>query len=335
MQEARGKRSGFGLMLLFGLCSSLFGGAAAHYGTCNEFETFNLFPAPQQGGREYTSTWNSQSRTLNAVEFDPYDGEAELRGSGELVVDSKSGTAKMVGDPRYYVYDRDAVKTWGNFEATVYGMRVKDEEPIKSYTGFTIFGRNNHNLYHKDPCQALGYYFRYYFSTGEFSFQKEFYHGDATYYSASRRVQSKYNTVPYNQWFGFKFVVQTMYHGSEPSGVRLQAYWDLTDGANGGNWTLIHETEDVGGWNSINPIPSECGYARDEIVYRPGAVVALRTDHVVSLLWKKWSIREIEAVTIQQQPGGGLLPNCLDGKCGECSNNTNKSATTDDTQQLQ
>lgn len=301
------------LVLLASISNVAF---ASVQGDCDQFETLNLFPAPEQG-RVYTSTWHTHNRTLSAVEYDPYDNEAEVRGSGELEVDAATGIANMVGDPRYYVYDRSDVQTWGDFEATVYAMRVEEEDPMQSYSGFTIFGRSSHNLYHDEPCQALGYYFRYYYSTGQFSFQKEFYHGDSTYYSASRRISSMYATVPYNVWFGFKFVVQTMYDGGgDPFGVRLQAYWDLTDGLNGGNWTLVHETEDVGGWNSINPVPSECGYAEDEIVYRPGAVVALRTDSVVSLLWKKWGVREIDASVTQ--------PSCTDGDC-ECSSSGSSS----------
>ena len=94
----------------------------------------------------------------------------------------------MSKSPRLYLSTVDG-SGWENVEITAYARWLTDGT-LKSYSGLTMVARTNHGDFTRG-CSAAGYYARLYRSTGEASFQKEYFHDSGTVgtiYSASKRV---------------------------------------------------------------------------------------------------------------------------------------------------
>ena len=88
---------------------------------------------------------------------------------------------------------------------------------------------------------------------------------------------------------GYKYIVRDVDNGTH---VKLELWRDMTDGANGGTWELLHQTVDAGGWGaSVTPCAS--GKDPTQIMTGPNLSVFIRDDNVSDVRYKKWSIREI------------------------------------------
>ena len=115
-------------------------------------------------------------------------------------------------------------------------------------------------------------------------------------YSATRRISYFPNAVlPLNTWVGMKFVVYTIPNTSE---VKLELYYDGTDGIDGGNWILIHEMIDSqGAWlaSGGREVPAACTQVPNgSPVLGPRDDCILRSDNSY-VLWKKASVRRIDS----------------------------------------
>ncbi|PCK06007.1 MAG: hypothetical protein COA42_17670, partial [Alteromonadaceae bacterium] len=123
-------------------------------------------------------------------------------------------------------------------------------------------------------------------------FQKELRH------SASSVVQTitlwDGADLPVDQWIGMKYVVYTQAVGE----VKLQAWLDLTEGENGGDWQLLGEYIDMGSnwnadadWGSLDA--TGCNYDTNHVIDPGHGVVFIRNTQGESEY--KWvTIREIE-----------------------------------------
>lgn len=260
------------------------------------------------GGREWNSNWdNGHARTWDDQANDPDDPQfvTKWKGAGTWKTDGK-GILNISGStPRMYVIDPDQTGKWKNVEITIYGKRVSDKGT--AYGGLVAVARTNH-LIDSNLCDTRGIAARIRYD-GHFDFEKE------TSHPKSVAVQNKEmwsGGMPYSDWIGYKYVVYDLANGS----VKLELWYDNTDGANGGNWVKINELTDngknfaVGGTScktGINPgmqlnlteprFGSESG--------RPNLAVYFRSDNVNTngLLYKKASIREIAPAPINNLIG--------------------------------
>lgn len=226
-------------------------------------------PVLVEGIGDWTSNWQESERTLDAAfEMDPLDDRSVMRGSGEIVFGNS--LAKFKGSPRLYI--SNGADRWKDVEIVAYG-NYKNKGSVKSYSGLTLVARSNHDNYKNDGCDAFSYYARIYLETGECAFQKEYFHGSSTVYSASKRVDCFVGGLPMNQWVGMKFRVTTV---PSTSNVQLELYLDQNDS---GTWELKHEyLDEPGSWPSTKYVPSQCPHDSGDTVLGAGNVCFLRTD---------------------------------------------------------
>ena len=99
--------------------------------------------------------------------------------------------------------------------------------------------------------------------------------------------------LPFDTWIGWKFVIYNL-----PSGdaVRLEAYRDLTEGEDGGDWVLMNQTVDDGGWS----VETECSEhdpssGESDLVIVEGGTAFIRNTDVTEARYKWFSVREIDA----------------------------------------
>jgi hypothetical protein len=247
------------------------------------FGTRLLYPT-QDGGREWRATWNNGiARVLASGDRDPHDAEFIVRGSGTIGIDGQ-GVAIMSGSsPRMYVYDAPKIKKWNNVEVTFYAMRVSETD-LKSYQGFVAGTRSDHQDQsgaNPNPC-AHNYYGRMLYD-GRMDFEKEFVHPDY----GEARGEIDVGPMQALAWIGYKFVVRTV----EPNKVHLALYRDLTDGQNGGSWTLMTDYTDVPGlWDAVTAC---AGGVSTDVITLPGTSTFVRNDSIGEARYKKFSIREI------------------------------------------
>jgi hypothetical protein len=207
------------------------------------------------------------------------DGTLEVTGDGELVM---SGS-----QPRIYVYPEDD-SAWQNQEITVYYQRVEDSDT--AYAGLVIGARSGDGHNDDTACNAHTYYSRVR-NDGAFDFEKELEHPAS---STQSRIQPgdawDEGDVPFDTWIGWKFVIY-----NQGDNVKLEAYRDMTGGENGGDWELVNETLDDGGWS----VESGCsehdpsGGESDMIVTDPG-ITFIRNTEVQEARYRWFTIREIE-----------------------------------------
>lgn len=263
------------------------------------------------GGREYYSTWdNSEERSFDKVQPDPFDPEGYFRGNDAGGKIDGKGVLTMTGKrPRYYVYDRAKMHYWENVEMTCYCMRVSEIDG-GTINDFRLAARTNHQdqVAICNSC-AQGYIFEINYD-GRIQFRKEVYHNegyaDPRPASGKKWWDTKDGELPKNTWIGMKFVVRTCDGGKH---VRLEGYRDMSDGKDGGDWgNPLIEYVDKGGWTSskiTDDMIKKCKenkkcYDRidkkDPIVLRKGLSCYLRTDFTVDTKFKKLSIREISSL---------------------------------------
>ncbi|MGZ8742413.1 MAG: PKD domain-containing protein [Nocardioides sp.] len=246
------------------------------------------------GGMAWTSDW-TMSRTFG-FGFDPKDPWMEGRGSGTYK--AGGGELKISGStPRLYVQDPSNTKQWRDLEITTYFKKVNDFG--SAYDGMTAVARTSH-LPDSNSCDTRGLASRFR-NDGHIDFEKE------TAHPSSKTVVNKTQWsggLPKNVWIGYKYLVFDLPNGN----VRVEAWIDTTDGANGGTWKLLNSFEDNGtNWaaggtackSGINPAmkltnaPSRAGSETG----KPNASVYFRSTSVGTdgLVLKKASVREIDA----------------------------------------
>lgn len=252
------------------------------------------------GGREWYANWDDFPRGFEQSDpedawFDTNHGDAyfDVRGDGTLKI---SGST-----PRAYVHDPDRVEPWRNVEITVYFRRVADSDV--SYAGLAAYARTNHGTTDpeaENPCdtRGLGARMRY---DGAADFEKETRHPDAV--SASR-VALWPDGMPFDTWFGYKYVVYDLPNGA----VKMELYLDESDGEAGGTWQLVNEFTDTGDNFGVDGTPCEEGIdpalpltadsdRPGSESGNPNATIYFRSDDVGTdgLWYKKASVREIRA----------------------------------------
>ncbi len=220
-----------------------------------------------------------------------------------------------------YVYDSAMQKKWKNVEITIYAKRVNDTH--YSAQGITAGARSGtHNdVTYPDICEDntgypnSAYNGRVTFD-GRADYVKEVLYHFADAVSNDRTLVSPrttsafqnlstpinnstgFHTFPYNTWIGYKFIVRNM---GNDTAVKMETWMDLTDGANGGTWTKLNEYVDKGGWAATyfyhpnNPWPCPA-VPKDYVITNVMPYVFVRADYVNEIDYKKFSIREINAL---------------------------------------
>jgi hypothetical protein len=190
--------------------------------------------------------------------------------------------------PRIYVYPPEG-RVFRDLEITVYYQRVTDADT--AYAGLVIGGRSGPDGHTDDTaCDAHTYYARVR-NDGAFDFEKELEHPAS---ATQSRVDPSTawppdGEVPKSTWIGFKYVIYNV-----GQTVKFEAYRDMTNGVNGGDWQLVNETLDDGGW-SVETTCSEYSPSdgqSDQIVLEGGTAFIRNTD-VTEALYRWVSIREI------------------------------------------
>ncbi len=241
------------------------------------------------GGRTWHARWDSHPRTIRSGQVDPRDPTFHNRGSGNSFRILGDGRALSTGGvQRHYIWDPSGARDWGDVELTFYAMRIREEADAPSRTGFTVEVRsgNGHSRDDSRTCGGYGYAatFRYW---GGASLGKELRHpAMADVGGPSGRNIWDGGELPKNRWIGFKLVVRDV-----PGGVRIELYRDLDEGRDGGDWRLMQEYVDRGGWG-MSGAPNGCGRPWDWVIDGRHPVVLIRNDQ--STLYYKWaSVREI------------------------------------------
>src|SRR5690606_36801598 len=130
------------------------------------------------------------------------------------------------------VYASDA-GPWQDVEVTVYYQRVDDD--ATAYAGLVIGARSGPEGHGDTPCDAHTYYARLRHD-GSFDFEKELMHTPSSSRGevAADQVWPPDGQLPFGTWIGMKYVIY-----NQGAAVKLEAYRDLTEGADGGEWELV------------------------------------------------------------------------------------------------
>ena len=265
----------------------------------DRFGVRRLYPTAA-GGREWASKWdNGSERSFGSGDADPDDPWFFGRGDARYNPDGK-GLFKISGPvPRMYIRDPLLRRGWRNVEMTVYAMRVADAST--PWGGIVGVARANHGTTGDeltDHCDTRGNGARMRYD-GHVDFEKETCHPHSV--SAAGKPFWP-GGLPFNSWIGYKFAVYDLPDGN----VKLELWFDDSDGREGGHWLKINELVDDGTNFGVGGVPCRPGMdtalrltASDA---RPGSesgkpniAVYWRSDNVGAdgLVYKKMSVREI------------------------------------------
>jgi hypothetical protein len=249
-----------------------------------------LYPSAPSGAEWNSAHWDDEPYDISGRNDsrDPF-GLSGMRGTGTLEVTGDGELVMSGSQPRIYIYEPDA-GPWQNLEITVYYQRVEDEDT--AYAGLVIGARSGPEG-HTDStaCDAHTYYARVR-NDGAFDFEKELEHPAS---STQSRVQPATawppdGEVPRETWIGFKFVI----YNQGSSSVKLEAYRDMTSGADGGTWQKVNETVDDGGWSvetTCDEHSPEGG--ESDLVVLDGGTTFIRNTDVGEARYRWVTIREI------------------------------------------
>lgn len=266
-------------------------GGAGGSGGASDLDVFGirkLYPSSSTGAEWTSEHWDGDAYSIDEREDenDP-SGLSGFRGTGTLEVTGDGELVMGGSQPRIYIYPGTA--PWRDLEITVYYQRVEDEG--QAYAGLVVGVRSGEDGHSSGTeCDAHTYYGRVR-NDGAFDFEKELKHPASATQSRidPETVWPPDGEVPRNTWIGFKFVIYNV-----GSTVKLEAYRDMTTGENGGDWELVNETVDDGGWS----VETDCaehspsGGESDLIVLEGGTTMIRNTD-VTEARYRWVTMREI------------------------------------------
>lgn len=253
------------------------------------FGITKLYPSAREGA-EWTSAHYVEAYEV-AFGTDPRDpsGLSGARGTGTLSVQSDGQLVMSGSQPRLYIHS-DATRRFQNVEITVYYQRVSDAS--QAYAGLVVGARSGPDGHTSEgACDARTYYAKLR-NDGAFDFEKELKHPASSTKSrvAPELAWPPSGEVPRGTWLGWKFVLYDL----EAGRVKLEAYLDLSGGAGGGEWNLVNETVDEGGWS----VATDCTHhspidgSSDLVVQEHGSVLIRNTD-VSEARYRSISVRAI------------------------------------------
>jgi hypothetical protein len=255
------------------------------------FGILQLYPSAPSGAAWDALHWSQSGAYSISERRDDNDplGLSGMRGEGTLLVED--GELVMSGSqPRIYVYPSEG-QEWLNVEVTVYYQRVADQDT--SYAGLVVGVRSGPDGHTSEtPCEAHTYYSRLR-NDGSADFEKELEHSP----SSTRESTSLEDFLPPDgeasagTWIGWKYV---SYNLPGEDALKLEAYIDLTEGENGGDWRLVNETVDAGGWFTDTGCPEYAPVdGESDFVWLDGGTVFIRNTDVEEARYRSFSIREI------------------------------------------
>lgn len=264
------------------------------------FGITKIYPT-ETNGREWFCKWNvGNARTYKFGEADPKtDPELIFRGSGKYTIygatNERVGQMMVTGAcPRIYVRNSaklsstlpSSVQKWENVEITFYVNTASTGNNV-CYAGVEAVLSNHYP--DSDLCTTRGYGGKMNWD-GRMQIEKECCHGISEKQVATVRKFPNGGKMPLNQWFGYKFICRTCENNTK---YKLELYLDMSDCKN--EWVKVTEFTDYAGWSS-NVTPC-CEKHRGKILNDFNKYsVYLRTDGLGKQYYKKFSIREIDAL---------------------------------------
>jgi hypothetical protein len=255
------------------------GGAGGSSGSTgvDVFGITELYPSAPSGAAWTSEHWDGDAYEIDERE-DPNDptGLSGFRGTGTLEVTGDGELVMSGSQPRIYIYPGSG-DPWRDLEITAYYQRVSDSDT--AYAGLVIGVRSGEDGHSSGTeCDAHTYYARVR-NDGAFDFEKELKHPASATQSRidPEEAWPPDGDVPRNSWIGFKYVI---YNIGTTGTVKLEAYRDMTNGEGGGDWELVNETIDDGGWS----VETDCaehdptGDESDMIILEGGTVLIRNTD---------------------------------------------------------
>jgi hypothetical protein len=263
-------------------------------GGLDVFGVRKLYPSVP-GGPQWSSLHWANGHDRNLTDRDPDDPTQVSQKRGDLtavhidgqgVLEFKAAPGTTGAEPRLYL-NRPETHPFRNVELTIYYRRVTDDgTPWGGLVCGFRSGPQGHSSPETNYCDAHTYYVRFRHD-GDRDFAKELKHPSSSVRAPLDMWDGQ--PLPHGQWIGAKFVIRNI-NGN--TGVRLEAYRDMTGGSNGGTWESLGFTEDVGGWAPPQNAPA-CSYASDFIPVVGGGVILLRNTGVTTSQYKWLSVREI------------------------------------------
>jgi sugar lactone lactonase YvrE len=279
-----------------------------------------LYPT-ELGGREWVAKWdNGHPRTILDQGVDPCDPELHITHTSNQEIGFKGyleiggdGTARVSAHSgRLYIYfDEFENKTkWGpSIEMTTYFKFVNKSE-LSSQHFVGLKGPTNHFADSINNSNGRNYGMDFMLDDGRgIRAAKEVVHG--VYNAEEKRRIFPDDKFPHDKWVGLKFVLRELKHSAndDKNIMKLEAYIDLTNGKDGGDWRKVHEFVDNGSWadydaeekDLLSSIIKEGDHGvLDHPIKDPNQVwntdafaVALRLDGVVTGYLKNFSVRTI------------------------------------------
>ncbi|HEY6723769.1 MAG TPA: hypothetical protein VI197_07040 [Polyangiaceae bacterium] len=270
--------------------SSTSGGGSGGEAT-DVFGIEELYPSAPGGGLWSSEHWGAGDAydiTSRTDENDPLEISG-MRGTGTLEVTGDGELVMGGSQPRIYIYPSDA-GPWRDIEVTVYYQRVDDA--ATGYAGLVVGARSGPEGHGDDPCDAHTYYSRLRHD-GATDFEKELQHSPSSTRSRvdPEEVWPPDGDLPFDTWIGWKYVIYNLPDGE---GVKLESYRDMTEGEDGGNWELLNETVDDGGWF----VDTDCDEhdpegGESDMIQLEGGTTFIRNTDVTEARYKWVTVREI------------------------------------------